>query len=247
MNKGCPAGHPFICSFPAKSCYNIGRLFFPGGNLKVKSVKTLIISIFCLILFGACAFYFRNLMFGGIAATYEQAEPNRSEYNEKWISYEVVACLGEFAEGEESYAFIPVGHEYYYLIWMEDGSIMPLSVSKKADKEYLDALTEATYDYIDGTTRMIEMEPRTFVGTVSSLDSDAAPYYKDALRYMEINEADGWVVRNTQLDCSKTRTSYLLLVGAVMIIPVLGITSSVITAKKEKRKKENPEQDYLPR
>lgn len=211
------------------------------------TVRLAVVSVICLILFGGCAFFFRNLMFGGIAATYEEAEPNRSEYHDKWISYEAVACLGMFAEGEESYAFIPVGHEYYYLIWMEDGSIMPLSVSKKADREYLDALTEATYDYIDGNTRMIEMEPRTFTGTVSSLDSDVVKYYKEALTYLEISEADGWVIRNTQLDCSKTRASYLLLIGAVLMIPVIGIVSTVVNLKKEKKKKENPEMDYLPR
>lgn len=189
----------------------------------------------------------RNLLFGGIAGTYEQAEPNRSKYNDKWISYEVVACLGCYAEGTESYAFIPTGHEYYYLIWMEDGSIMPLSVSKKADREYLDALTDATYDYIDGKTKMIEMEPREFTGTVSSQDSEVTKYYNEALGYLEISAADGWVIRTVLLDCTKSRTSYLLLVGAVMMIPVLGITVTVINARKEKRKQQNPEQEYLPR
>ena len=211
------------------------------------TVRLAIVSVLCLLLFGTCAFFLRNLLFGGIAGTYEQAEPNRSEYNEKWISYEVVACFGCYAESTETYAFIPTGHEYFYLIWMEDGSIMPLSVSKKADREYLDALTEATYDYIDGKTRMIEMEPRTFIGTVGSQDSEIARYYRDALNSMEISEADGWVIRTVLLECSKSRTSYLILVGAVMMIPVIGITTTIISFRKEKRKSKNPEQEYLPR
>ena len=94
---------------------------------------------------------------------------------------------------------------------------------------------------------MIEMESRTFTGTVSSLDSDVVKYYKEALTYLEISEADGWVIRDTQLDCSKTRTSYILLIGAVLMIPVIGIVSTVVNLKKEKKKKENPEMDYLPR
>ena len=123
---------------------------------------------------------------------------------------------------------------------------MPLSVSKKADREYLDALTDATYDYVDGKTDMIEMEPRTFLGTVKTQESEANQYYREALTYLEISESDGWVVRNVLLDCTKTRTSYILLCGGVMMIPVIGIATTIVTAKKEKRKRDNPTMDYLP-
>ena len=133
------------------------------------------------------------------------------------------------------------------MIWMEDGSIMPMSVSKKADREYLDALTDATYDYLDGKTRMIEMEPRTFTGTVSSQDSEIAGYYRDALNSIEINETNGWVIRSVLLDCSNSRTGYILLVGAVMMIPVMGIALTIRNIAKEKRRNKNPEQEYLPR
>lgn len=211
------------------------------------NLRLAIISVLCLTLFGTCTFFLRNLLFGDVVATYEQAEPNRSAYTDKWISYEVVACLGCYAESTETYAFIPTGHEYFYIIWMEDGSVMPLSVSKKADREYLDALTDATYDYIDGKTKMIEMEPKTFIGTVSTQDSEIAGYYRDSLNYLEITETDGWVIRTVLLECSKSRASYLILVGAVMMIPVLGITVTIINIRKEKRKNANPEQEYLPR
>jgi hypothetical protein len=211
------------------------------------TIRLAVISVLCLLLFGTCTFFLRNLLFGGVKATYEQAEPNYSEYKDQWISYDVIACLGCYAEGTESYNFIPTGHEYYYMIWMADGSIMPISVSKKADREYLDALTEATYDYVDGKTKMIEMEPRTFLGTVKTQESEAAQYYNEALRYMEIYESDGWVVRNVLLDCTQTRTSYLLLCGGVMMIPILGIVITITTAKKEKRKLDNPTMEYLPK
>ena len=211
------------------------------------TVRLAIISVLCLALFGTCTFFMRNLLFSGIAASYEQAEPDYRSYKDQWISYKVVACLGSYAEMTETYSFIPTGHEYYYLIWMEDGSIMPLAVSKKADREYLDAMADATYDYINGNTKMIEMEPRTFIGSLSSQDSEVNGYYRDSLEYLEITEADGWVIRTVLLDCTKTRTSYIVLVGIVMLIPIGGITLSIVNARKEKRKKENPEQDFLPR
>ena len=209
--------------------------------------KLLIISIIAFVFFGVICFFLRNLIFGGVAGTYEEAVPNRSEYNDKWISYEVIACLGVYAEETESQYFIPTGHSYYYLIWMADGSIMPLSVSKKADREYLDALTEATYDYIDGKTKMIEMEPKTFIGTIKSQETEARKYYDEALSYMGTTTADGWTVRYELLDCTETRVKYILLCSAVMMIPVLGLVVTAVGARKEKRRQENPEQEYLPR
>ena len=209
--------------------------------------KLLIISIIAFVFFGVICFFLRNLIFGGVAGTYEEAVPNRSEYNDKWISYEVIACLGVYAEETESQYFIPTGHSYYYLIWMADGSIMPLSVSKKADREYLDALSEATYDYIDGKTKMIEMEPKTFIGTIKSQETEAKKYYDEALSYMGTTAADGWTVRYELLDCTETRVKYILLCSAVMMIPVLGLVVTAVGARKEKRRQENPEQDYLPR
>ena len=182
----------------------------------MKSIRLLIVSLLALALFGTALFFMRNLIFGGVVGTYEEAALNRAEYNDKWISYEVVACLGEYAEETETQYFIPTGHAYYYVIWMADGSIMPLSVSKKADREYLDALTDATYAYIDGTTKMIEMEPRTFVG-------------------YEL------------MDCTQTRGGYIALVSIVMLIPIGGLVLFFTTAAMEKKKKQNPEMDYLPR
>ena len=213
----------------------------------MKNTRLLIVSILALVLFGTCIFFLRDLIFGGVVGTYEEAQPNMSEYRDKWITYEVTACLGEYAEETETQYFIPTGHTYYYVIWMADGSLMPLSVSKKADREYLDALTEATYDYIDGKTKMIEMEPKTFIGTIKSQETEAKKYYDEALSYMGTTVSDGWTVRYELLDCTETRVKYILLCSAVMMIPVLGLVVTAVGARKEKRRQQNPEQDYLPR
>lgn len=218
-----------------------------GGVNLMKSIRLLIVSLLALALFGTALFFMRNLIFGGVVGTYEEAALNRAEYNDKWISYEVVACLGEYAEETETQYFIPTGHAYYYVIWMADGSIMPLSVSKKADREYLDALTDATYAYIDGTTKMIEMEPRTFIGTISSQETEAVKYYNESLQYFDISTANGWTVRYELMDCTQTRGGYIALVSIVMLIPIGGLVLFFTTAAKEKKKKQNPEMDYLPR
>lgn len=213
----------------------------------MKSTKLLIVSLLLLALFGAALFFTRHLVFEGVSGTYEEAALNRADYQDRWISYEVIACLGEYAEETETQYFIPTGHAYYYVIWMADGSIMPLSVSKKADREYLDALTDATYAYIDGTTKMIEMEPRTFVGTISSQEREAVQYYNEALGYMDISTADGWTVRYELMDCTQSRGGYIALISIVMLLPVGGLIIFFRSYAKEKKKKLNPEMDYLPR
>ena len=209
--------------------------------------RLLIISLIAFVLPVLAVVFQKDLIFNGVVATYEEAALNREEYRDKWISYDVIACLGEYAEETETQYFIPTGHTYYYVCWMADGSIMPMCVSKKADKEYLDALTEATYDYIDEKTQMIEMEPRTFIGTVEGQKTEALKYYNEMLAYMGTTEAEGWTVRQTLLDCSQSRAGVIGLCLAVLMIPVLGVVVSVVTMNKEIKKPKNPEEMYLPR
>ncbi len=211
------------------------------------STRLIIVSCLALAIPLLCGYFMRDLLFKGVVATYEEAALNQSEYRDKWISYEVIACFGEYAESTETHYFIPTGHEYYYLVWMEDGSIMPLSVSKKSDKEYLDALSDATYDYCDYKTEYIDMEPRTFIGTVTTQDSEILGYYNETLDYMGTSEANGWTIRYTLLDCTSTRGGTIALVCAVMLIPILGFVTAFTTARKEKKKVENQEETFLPK
>ena len=208
--------------------------------------KLLVISTIALIFFGVAVFFLRGLIFGDVVGTYEQAAANRTEYNDKWVSYEVVACLGKYAEKTESTNFIPTGHEYYYLIWMKDGSFMPISVSKKEDREYLDKLTDATYDYIDKKTEKIEMDPKVFTGTVKSQESKAKTYYMEALNKMNILGKTKNTIYYDLMDCSASKTYYRLLAGGVLLIPVLGYTVAIVNIAKA-RKKPSKEEEYLPK
>ncbi|MBR5181561.1 MAG: hypothetical protein IKT20_05820 [Clostridiales bacterium] len=209
-------------------------------------VRLLILSTIALIFFGVATFFLRGLIFGDVVGTYEQAAANRSEYNDRWVSTEVVACLGKYAEKTESTNFIPTGHEYYYLIWMKDGSFMPISVSKKADREYLDALTNATYDYIDKKTKDIAMDPKTFIGTVKSQETKAKNYYDEALTKMKIKGNTTHTIYYELMDCSSSKTHYRLLVGGVLLVPVLGYAVAFANIAKAK-KKPSKEEEYLPR
>lgn len=211
-----------------------------GKRLLVVSLIAFAIPVLMII-------FMRNSLFKGVVATYEEACLNSSEYSECWVSYDVIACLGLYAEETETQDFIETKHEYYYLIWMADGSIMPMSVSKKADREYLDALTEATYDYCDGKTKMIEMAPRTFVGQIVNQPKEARQYYDDALIYMETTEANGWTIRYECLDCSSSRAKNLLLVGGVTLLPILATAFSIYTIRKEGKKSKHEEDYYLPK
>ena len=209
-------------------------------------VRLLILSTIALIFFGVATFFLRGLIFGDVVGTYEQAAANRSEYNDKWVSTEVVACLGKYAEKTESTNFIPTGHEYYYLIWMKDGSFMPISVSKKADREYLDSLTNATYDYIDKKTKDIAVESRTFIGTVKSQETKAKTYYDNALTKMKIKGNTTHTIYYELMDCSSSKTHYRLLVGGVLLVPVLGYAVAFANIAKAK-KKPSKEEEFLPK
>ena len=129
---------------------------------------------------------------------------------------------------------------------MKDGSFMPISVSKKADREYLDNLTNATYDFIDKKTEKIEMDPKTFIGTVKSQETKAKNYYDEALVKLKIKGNTTHTIYYELMDCTSSKTKYRLLVGGVMLIPTLGFVSFFLNVAKA-RKKPSKEEEYLPK
>lgn len=209
-------------------------------------IKLLVLSTIALIVFGLGVFFLRNLIFGDVVGTYEQAAVNRTEYNDKWVSLEVVACLGKYAEKTESTNFIPTGHEYYYVVWMKDGSFMPISVSSKADREYLDNLTNATYDFIDKKTQDITIESKTFIGTVKSQETKAKGYYDNALVNLKIKGNTTKTIYYELMDCSSSKIHYRLLAGGVMLIPVFGYAAAFAGIAKRK-KMDSKEGEFLPK
>lgn len=215
--------------------------------MKKEHVGLLILSIIALFMFGAMMFFLKDLLFGDVKATYEEAMYNSGAYSEQWISLDVYGCFGEYCEETETEYFIPTKHTYYYVIWLDDGKVMPLCVSKKAEKEYLDALTDATYSYLYGETPTIQMAPHTFTGTVSVQQSKAGSFYKEYLDSIDVTAENGWEISNVLLVCTSTRASTFLLVVVIMLIPILGIVVVGVAAARNNRKKQRPEELYLPR
>lgn len=215
--------------------------------MKKEHVGLLILSVITLFMFGALMFFLKDLIFGGVKATYEEAMYNHTAYIEQWISLDVYGCFGEYCEETETDYFFPTKHTYYYVIWLDDGKVMPLCVSKKEEKEYLDALTDATYAYLYGETPSIQMAPHTFTGTVTAQQSKAGSFYKDFLDEIDVTEENEWEISNVLLVCTSNRASTILMVCAIMLIPILGIVVVAVAAVRNNRKKLKPEEMYLPK
>ena len=214
----------------------------------MKHKGLLIASILLFVLFGISVFFLRDLLFGDVKATYEEAMYNHEAYKDQWISLDVYGCFGCYAEGTESYSFLSTSHEYYYIIWLDEGKVMPLSVSKKEEKEYLDNLTDATYDYIEGKTAKINLPPHTFTGTVKKQEAEAGLYYTRTLMDWEIDKPHGWEASEVLLDCTSTKGGTIALACGVALIPIFGIVASIISSTdRVKKKKIKPEEEYLPK
>ena len=211
----------------------------------MKHKGLLIASILLFVLVGTCVFFMRDLLFGDVKATYEEVMYNHESYKDQWISLDVYGCFGCYAEGTESHSFLSTSHEYYYIIWLDEGKVMPLSVSKKEEKEYLDNLTDATYDYLEGKTAKINLPPHTFTGTVKNQEAKAGLYYTQTLRELDIDELKGCKVL---LDCTSTKGGTIALTCGVALIPIFGIVASIISSKDSvKKRKMKPEEEYLPK
>ncbi|MCQ2503499.1 MAG: hypothetical protein MJ084_07115 [Saccharofermentans sp.] len=212
----------------------------------MKNKKLFVLALVFLAIIGLVVFFMRDLVFGGVVTTYDIACRDTDAYSDQWVSYEVAGCLGEYCEGTDTYGFIPTGHQYYYVVWMNDGSFMPISVSKKADKEYLDSLTDATYYYLDDKTDYIMSEPRTFVGTVKKTqESEAAGYYREALDDFGINGME-YTIHNELFDCTSSKTNYIVMISLLTCLPIICIIVSFVSEGPKTKKQLQSEETFLP-
>ena len=74
------------------------------------------------------------------------------------------------------------GQHYHYIAWLEDGSLISISVSDYNKRKELDDLADAVYDYALGKTKTAP-DPVTVTGSVVKLDSRVAEYYKKEVEY----------------------------------------------------------------
>lgn len=150
----------------------------------------------------------------------------------QFVSLEVKGVLGNYATNTSSTethgAKFQTGMDYYYLVVLDDLTVMTVIASDEEDIRQLDALVEAVSNYDSDISPFADPEfpSYTITGKVEELtNKDILRYFDEALAYGGLNDAY-LTITHYAVNASAVRTDRVLLcivlpIAALILIAIL--------------------------
>ncbi|MCR4679754.1 MAG: hypothetical protein K5679_13530 [Lachnospiraceae bacterium] len=142
------------------------------------------------------------------------------------------AAFGGFADMKENGKVTKT----YYVVWLDDDTIAAVAVYP-SDQDKLDAIVDATWEYIYGNSATFAQVPYAGVVKAESMGSEVKKYYHDLLDEMNITDND-FTIREVLLDYTNgsglkhniIASGIMVLVG--LLVLVAGFIIRNISASK---------------
>lgn len=159
----------------------------------------------------------------------------------QFVSLEVKGVLGNYATNTSSTethgAKFQTGVDYYYLVVLEDLTVITVIASDQEDIRQLDALVDAVNKY-NGTSLFSEPDfpSYTITGKVQELkNKDVLRYYDEALSYGGFDNSY-FNVTHIAVNASDVRTDKVLL---YIVLPIAAlILIAILIHRRNKRNRE---------
>jgi hypothetical protein len=231
----------FVMAFGEMADKIMRRIIFMGKNKGKKDGSMgggilLIIVGVVLAFLGVCTFIGdSDFIFNGaddINTMIEELRLNPGEYT----SVRIDANFGAYAETLHMInGVIPAGKEQHYIVWLDDGSLISVTVKGSSKYDKMDAIEEQTYEYIDNGGTL--GKSITYVGKISTISGDLKKYYREALDYLGADDSSA-NIRYLDIDTTETKGS---IIGICVLFLVMGIAMAaggIGLIKSGKKKKE---------
>ncbi len=162
----------------------------------------------------------------------EEGEPVKGEY----VSIGVDAVVDCYAETKHRInGIIPIGTDYHYILWLDDGSFISLQANGKKTIEKLKSVMGDTQEYIYGTTTVLPAKVE-ITGVVSTMDREIEDYYRQDLGFWGIDSTVG-PIYYVQIDETQSKTGSWLMMGFFAVIEVICVVALVNAIKEKKQEK----------
>ena len=202
----------------------------------------------------------------GLGEVYDVASGNIAELDEYLVTYEegnlpetyvnvtLDATLGCFET--LTYENEPDKDIYYYLAWLNDDSFISMGVYRDYTAT-MDKLTENTWDLVNGSISYDEFtkgEKLTFIGKITSMDSEEERFYRSALAEYGIDDYE-YNVRYQSLSIASPDYVYQMIFDKFIIQIIVALAAlyllfkygkQILKARKQIRYIESSVQDYDP-
>jgi hypothetical protein len=192
-----------------------------NGGLIGGGVLIIIVGVLLMFL-GVCVFIGdSDFILNGADDINTMIEERRLNPGE-FTSVRIDANFGAYAETRHMInGVIPAGTEQHYMVWLDDGSLISVTVKGSSKYDKMDAIEDQTYEYIDDGGTLSKSV--TYVGEISTVSGDLKKYYQEALDYLG---ADDTNVNIYYLDIDTTQTKESII-GVCLLFLVMGIAMVV--------------------
>ena len=150
---------------------------------------------------------------------------------DSFVEIRIDAVLDNFAETTHKTNGITTGKDQHFLVWLDDDSVIAVSVKNKKLVSELNRIMDETWDYLDEKRDDFTENTAEVKGKIKKMSTEMRKYYQESLDYIGVSEA-GFGVHYYQVDCTTSRLMYIIVSAVLLVLGLLLIIAFIVTRKK---------------
>ena len=154
---------------------------------------------------------------------------------DSFVELNVDAVIDNFAETSHKRNGFTIGKDQHFLVWLDDDSMIAVSVKSKSDVKAMEDIMDKTWDYIDGKTDTFTDTPLHLKGKLQNMSPEMKGFYQKSLDYFGLT-SDDRDIHYYIIDCTDSQLLAILVTAFffVVAIPMLvAFISGKVKARRE--------------
>ncbi len=149
------------------------------------------------------------------------------------VTVKVDAVLDNFAETTHTRNGFTTGKDQHFVIWLDDDSMIAVSVNKKDEIDALERIMDETWDYIEEKANDFTKQPVELRGKLSEMSVAIRGYYKDSLTRMGAT-SDTYTLYYYTIDCTESALLSGIIIVFLFVLGFSNVISFIITKRRQR-------------
>ena len=203
---------------------------------KGPSIATLIVPVLFLAFGIISLILYSDLIFGTKVSNINKfLQQGTVEANEgSFVEMDIDAVLDNFAETSHKRNGITIGKDQHYLVWLDDDSMIAVSVKSKKDVNAMNDIMDKTWDVLDEKADDFTDTPLHLKGKLQKMSSEMKNYYQKSLDYFGITDADR-DIHYYVVDCTDSQLLAILVTAFFFVVAIPMLISFISGRAKARR------------
>ncbi len=190
------------------------------------------IGIFGILVFAFIAFMFyssyKDVLANNSTDLYELIDDDK-EFNEQYVSLYIDKVIGNYAETKHTFNGIPIGKDQHYLIMLDDGTFISVTVNNKKLISELEEICNSTWNYIDNKTDRLD-KSIVVKGIIGSMNTELQGYCNEWLVHLDVDQSN---MRYVSINTYVTVSYVIFALGFCLFFIGLMLFFIICSSKKK--------------